>query len=63
MSETGVMIAENICVANKNVFGQRNAFLDLVREIMDMKNLQLPKTPEEGIVLYKELIREIKQIS
>ena len=57
------MIAENLCFANKNVFGQSNAFLDLVREIMDMKNLQLPKTPEEGIVLYKQLIREIKQIN
>ena len=57
------MIAENICFANKNVFEQSNAFLDLVREIIDMKNLQLPKTPEEGIVLYKQLIREIKQIN
>ena len=57
------MIAENICVANENIFGQSNAFLDLVREIMDMRNLQLPKTPEEGIVLYKQLIREIKQIN
>ena len=57
------MIAENICVANKNVFGQRNAFLDLAREIMDMKYLQLPKTLEEGKVLYTQLIRGIKQIS
>ena len=57
------MIVENICVANKNVFGQRNAFLDLAREIMDMKYLQLPKTLEEGIVLYTQLIRGIKQIS
>ena len=57
------MIAENICVAHKNVFGQRNAFLDLAREIMDMKYLQLPKTLEEGIVLYTQLIRGIKQIS
>ena len=57
------MIAENICVANKNVFGQRNAFLDLAREIMDLKYLQLPKTLEEGIVLYTQLIRGIKQIS
>ena len=57
------MIAEKIYVANKDVFEQSNAFLDLVREIIDMKNHQPPKTPEEGIVLYKELIREIKQIS
>ena len=61
MSQAGAMIVENICIANKNDFGQSNAFLGLVREIMDMKNLQLPKTPEEGIMLYKELIREIKQ--
>ena len=57
------MIVENICVANKNVFGQRNAFLDLAREIMDMKYLRLPKTLEEGKVLYTQLIRGIKQIS
>ena len=57
------MIAEKIYVANKDVFEQSNPFLDLVREIIDMKNHQPPKTPEEGIVLYKELIREIKQIS
>ena len=57
------MIAEKIYVANKDVFEQSNAFLDLVSEIIDMKNHQPPKTPEEGIVFYKELIREIKQIS
>ena len=42
---------------------KKNASLDLIKEIMKLKNLDLPKTPEEGVLLYKNITSETERIN
>ena len=63
VSETDIRVAKNLCTISKNAFGKNKASLDLIKEIMKLKNLDLPKTPEEGVLLYKNITSEIERIN
>ena len=50
VSEADIRVAKKLCTVSKNAFGKNNASLDLIKEIMKLKTLNLPKTPEEGVL-------------
>ena len=63
VSEEDIRVAKKLCTTSKNTFGKNNASLDLIKEIMKLKNLDLPETPEEGVLLYKNITSEIERIN
>ena len=63
VSEEDNRVAKKLCTISKNAFGKNNASLDLIKEIMKLKNLDLPKTSEEGVLLYKNITSEIERIN
>ena len=63
VSEEDIRVIKKLCTISKNAFGKNNASLDLIKEIMKLKNLNLPKTPEEGVLLYKNITSEIERIN
>ena len=63
VSEADITLAKTLCTISKNAFGKKNASLSLIKEIMKLKYLDLPKTPEEGVLLYKNVTSEIERIN
>ena len=63
VSEEDIRVAKKLCTTSKNTFGKNNSSLDLIKEIMKLKNLDLPETPEEGVLLYKNITSEIERIN
>ena len=61
VSEEDIRVTKKLCTSSNNAFGKNNASLDLIKEIMKLKNL--PKTPEEGVLLYKNITSEIERIN
>ena len=51
VSEADIRVAKKLCTISKNAFGKNNTSLDLIKEIMKLKTLNLPKTAEEGVLL------------
>ena len=62
VSEADITLAKTLCTISKNAFGKNNASLNLIKEIMKLKYLDLPKTPE-GVLLYKNITSEIERIN
>ena len=63
VSEEDIRVTKKLCTISNNAFGKNNASLGLIKEIMELKNLDLPKTPEEGVLLYKNITSEIERIN
>ena len=63
VSEEDIRVSKKLCTISKNAFGKNNASLDLIKEIMKLKNLDLAENPEERVLLYKNITSEIERIN
>ena len=63
VSEEDIRVSKKLCTISKNAFGKNNTSLDLIKEIMKLKNLDLAENPEERVLLYKNITSETERIN
>ena len=63
VSEEDIRVSKKLCTISKNAFGKNNTSLDLIKEIVKLKNLDLAENPEERVFLYKNITSETERIN